>query len=188
MTHKPYLDWMHAALDAGEAQLASDQRLQLDAHLSDCAECRLMWEALTEADRLFASAPMAAPRPGFTGRFKARLAQKRSRPRAVWGALALGLGAVGAAAMVLPVGVGFLFSIVRAAQEPALADALHSSFTASASFAGTVAEALWIAARAVGEWAVGNPLVWAASLAALAVTVMWVYFVRKLAPIHRPVA
>ena len=188
MNHKPYLDWMHAALDAGEARLAPDQRAQLDAHLAGCAECQSLWDVLGEADRLFEAAPMAAPRPGFTGRFKARLAQQRSRPRTVWGALALGLGAVGAAAMVLPLGVGFLFSMVRAAQEPAMTDALYSSYNATTSFAGTMLDALFIAARALAEWAVVNPLVWAASLVAAAATVMWVYFMRKLVPIRNPVA
>src|SRR3972149_9010464 len=103
MNHKPYLDWRHAAPDAGEARLAPDQRAQLDAHLAGCAECQSLWDVLGEADRLFEAAPMAAPRPGFTGRFKARLAQQRSRPRTVWGALALGLGAVGAGAVGLAV-------------------------------------------------------------------------------------
>ena len=186
MNHKPYLDWMHAALDAGEARLAPDQQAQFDAHLADCAECQSLWDVLCEADRLFAAAPLAAPRPGFTGRFKARLAQQRSRPKAVWGALVLGLGAVGAAAMVLPVGVGFLFSIVRVAQEPAMTDALYSGFNATASFAGMVLDGLFIAARALGEWALGNPLTWAASLVALAATAMWFYFMRRLVPVRNP--
>jgi predicted anti-sigma-YlaC factor YlaD len=185
MNHKPYLDWMHAALDQ---TLASDQRVQFDAHLAECAECQLLWDALCEADRLFSSAPMAAPRPGFTGRFQARRAQQRARPRAVWGALALGLGAVGAAAVVLPVGASLLFSMVRVAQQPAMADALSSSFHATTAFAGTIFDALLIAALALAERAVVNPLVWAASLVAAAATVMWVYFMRKLVPIHNPVA
>ena len=183
MNHKPYLDWMQSTLDG---PLPPDQRSQLVDHLSTCAECQSVWDTLVEVDRLFKSEPLAAPRPGFTGRFKARLEQRRSRPKAVWGALALGLGAVGAAAMILPVGVGFLFSIVRVAQEPAMTDALYSGFNATTSFAAMVLDGLFIAARALGEWALGNPLTWAASLVALAATAMWFYFMRRLVPVRNP--
>ena len=182
MNHKPYLDGMQAALDAGEARLAPDQRSQLEDHLVDCGECQSVWEALVEVDRLFKAEPMATPRPGFTGRFKARLEQRHSRPRAVGGALALGLGAVGAAALVLPVGVGLLFSAARVVQEPAATAALYSGFNTTASFARTVLDALFIAGRALVEWALVNPLMWAACVGAAAATAMWFYFMRKLVP------
>ncbi len=179
MNHKPYLDWMQSALDG---TLTSDQRPQLEGHLGDCGECQSVWDALVEADRLFKAEPLAAPRPGFTGRFKARLAQQRSRPRVVWGALALGLGAVGAAALVLPVGVGLLFSAARVAREPATTAAVYSGLNATADFAGTVFDALFVAGRALAEWALVNPLMWAMCVGAAVVTVMWFYFVRKLVP------
>lgn len=179
MNHKPYLDWMQAALDGS---LAPDQRSQLDGHLVDCGECQSVWDALVEVDRLFRAEPMAAPRAGFTGRFKARLEQRRSRPKVVWGALALGLGAVGAAALVLPVGVGLLFSFARVVQEPAATAALYSGFNATAGFARTVLEALFIAGGALVEWALVNPLMWAACVGAAAITAMWFYFIRKLVP------
>lgn len=185
MNHKPYLDWMQAAFDGS---LAPEQRSQLEGHLVDCGECQSVWDALIEVDRLFKTEPMAAPRPGFTGRFKARLEQRRSRPKAVWGALALGLGAVGAAALVLPVGMGLLFSFARVVQEPAATAALYSGFDATTGFAGTVIDALFIAGRALLEWALVNPLMWAASIGAAAATAMWLYFVRKLVPVRNPAA
>jgi len=182
MNHKPYLDWMQIALDAGEPRLTPDQWSQLEDHLGACGECEAAWAALAEVERLFKAEPMAAPRSGFTSRFKARLAKRHSRPRAMWGALALGLGAVGAAALVIPVGAGMLLASVRAAQEPAATAALFSGVNATTTFASTIGEALLIAGRAVLEWAAANPLVWAASLSGLGVTGLWLYFVRKLVP------
>jgi hypothetical protein len=125
---------------------------------------------------------MAAPRAGFSGRFKARAAQRRSRPRLVWGAVALGLGAVGATGVVVPVGVMLIWSLLRAAQQPATLLALNTSAAATASFANTVLEALFIAARALLEAAVANPLAWAAAALALALTGLWLVMLRKLVP------
>jgi predicted anti-sigma-YlaC factor YlaD len=182
MNHKPYLDWMQAALEAGEARLAPEHQMQLDAHLTTCAECRLTWDALQEVERLFTEAPAAAPRPGFTSRFKARMARRHSQPRVVWGALVLGLSAVGAAALVLPLGIGFLASVLNMAQQPATATALYTGLTSIATFVASLVDALFIAGRALFEWAVYNPLVWASSLTCLALTGVWLYYVRKLIP------
>jgi hypothetical protein len=123
-----------------------------------------------------------APRPGFTGRFQARLAQRRSRPRLVWGALALGLGTVAAAALVVPLGLGLILAAVRAAQQPATALAVIASLQAAAAFGATVGSALFIAARAVVEPALANPLAWGMALAALALTGVWLYVMRRLLP------
>ena len=177
MTHQPYFDWIHATLDG---DLRPEQRRQLEEHLAACAECTTLWEALDEVDRLFKAEPMVAPRSGFTGRFKARLAQQRSRPRMMWGALALGLSAIGAAALVLPLGVGFISSAVRVAQQPAASAALFGGFNATAAFASTIVEALFTLLRVFVSWAVVNPLMWAAGLSALALTGVWLYLMRKL--------
>jgi hypothetical protein len=182
MNHKPYLDWMQTALDAGEARMAPEQRAQFEAHLAACADCRFTWETLNEVDRLFSAAPMAAPRPGFTTRFQARAAQQHSRPRVVWGALVLGLGAVGAAAIVLPLGIGLIASVWNVAQQPATAAALYTGLTSIATFLEAVLQALLIAGRALFETAVRNPLVWASAVTCLGLTGTWLYFVRKLVP------
>jgi hypothetical protein len=125
---------------------------------------------------------MAAPRAGFSGRFKARVAQRRSRPRLVWGAVALGTGAVGVSAVIVPLGLAVIWSLLRAAQQPATLLALNASFTATTSFANTVFEALFIAGRALLEAAIANPLAWVAALLALALTGMWLVTLRRLAP------
>ncbi len=179
LNHKPYLDWMQTALDE---PLPPDQQTQLDAHLATCAECAAQWAALTAFERLFSAEPKAAPRAGFTGRFRARLAQRHSRPTTMWGALALGVGAVGAAALVIPAGAAFLLSGFQLAQEPATTLALSSGLTATSAFAAIFSEALLIAGRAILTWAIGNPLVWAATVTGLGVTGLWLYFMRKLIP------
>lgn len=179
MVHQPYQAWMQDLLDGA---LAGPARVQLEAHLATCQQCLARWNALSAVDRLFKAAPMAAPRAGFSGRFKARVAQRRSKPRLVWGAVALGLGAVGVSAVVVPVGVALIWSLLRTAQQPATVLALSASAAATASFINTVFEALFIAGRALVEAAVANPLAWAAAALALALTGVWLVVLRKLAP------
>jgi len=183
MNHKPYHEWMHAVLDGA---IAPADRLALEAHLSTCANCQAAWASLSSVQRLFKAEPMVAPRPGFNGRFQARLAQRSSRPRAIWGALALGLGAVAASALVVPLGLGLVFSTVRAAQQPATTLALLASASAVFVFLSTFVDALIIAARALAEALLPNPLTWAAAVLALALTGVWLYVMRKLVPEVKP--
>src|SRR4051812_19542812 len=124
MNHKPYHAAMQGVLD-GDLTLAD--RRDLETHLATCASCQAQWAALSRMHRLFKAAPLAAPRAGFNSRFQARLAQRRARPRALWGALALGGGAVAASALVVPLGLGAVFSAVRVAQQPATSLALLAS-------------------------------------------------------------
>ena len=184
MNHRPFREWMHAVLDgaSGEAALTPGARRELEAHLATCGECQVTWAALSEVQRLFALEPMAAPRPGFTGRFQARLAQRQARPRVIWGAVALGLGAVGAAALVVPLGLGLIVSAVRVAQQPATALALAASLSAAVEFFDTVAGALYLAVRALVETTAANPLAWAAGALALGLTVVWLVLMRNLMP------
>jgi anti-sigma factor RsiW len=179
MNHKPYQEWMQSVLDGA---LAPAARRELEAHLATCGECQSTWSALNEVHRLFKAEPLVAPRAGFTGRFQARLAQRRSRPRLMWGALVLGLGTVGAAALVVPLGLGLIFAGVRAAQQPATALAVVASLEAAFAFAETVASAIFIALRAVVEPALTNPLAWVMAAAALALTGVWLYVMRNLLP------
>src|SRR5690242_1263355 len=136
MNHKPYHDWMNAMLDGA---IAPADRRALEAHLATCSSCQAAWASLSRVHRLFKAAPLSAPRPGFNGRFQARLAQRRSQPRAIWGALALGLGAVAVSALVVPVGLAAVFSTVHAAQQPATSLALLASASAVYVFLNTLA-------------------------------------------------
>jgi anti-sigma factor RsiW len=179
MAHQPYQSWMQALLDG---QLDLDSRQQLEVHLSGCRRCQGSWAGLSAVERLLRSEPMVGPRPGFSQRFSGRLAERRSRPRLVWGGLALGLGAVAASALVLPVALGLVFSLVRAAQQPAAALALFGSINATAGLADTVFDAVYIAARALIGGTIYHPLAWAAAAAALALTAVWLYVMRRLVP------
>lgn len=179
MVHKPFLDWMNEQLDGA---LDTPTRRQLDEHLTDCGECRVAWAALADVDRRFKVEPMLAARAGFAGRFNARRGQQRSRPRMLWGAAGLGLGAVASAALVLPLGLGLAISLARAVQQPATLLALSASANASAEFARTTVEALYIAGRALLAGLLSQPLAWAGALLALLLTVVWLYVMRRLVP------
>ncbi len=179
MNHNPYHDGMNAVLDGA---IAPADRRALEVHLATCASCQATWASLSSVQRLFKAAPLAAPRPGFNGRFQARLAQRRARPPAIWGALALGLGAVAVSALVVPLGLGVIFSTVRAAQQPATSLALLASASAMYVFISTLADALFIAASALAAALLPNPLSWAAAALALALTGVWLYVMRRIAP------
>jgi anti-sigma factor RsiW len=183
MNHKPYHDWMNAVLDGA---IAPADRRALEEHLATCANCQATWASLSSVHRLFKAAPLAAPRPGFNGRFQARLAERRARPRAVWGALALGLGAVAVSALVVPLGLSAIFSTVRVAQQPATSLALLASASAVYVFLSTLADALFIAASALAAALLPNPLSWAATVLALALTGVWLYVMHKIAPEVKP--
>ena len=185
MKHKPYRDWMHAVLDG---ELAAADRRQFEAHLAGCAGCQAAWWSLSEAQRLLKAEPVLAPRAGFTGRFQARLHQRqRQAPaRLLWGALALAFGAVGAAAVVVPLGLGVILSTLRAAQQPATAVALFASLAAVADVVQTLLGGLYLAGRALFEAAIGNPLAWAGLVLALGLTAVWLYLIRRLVPEGTP--
>jgi hypothetical protein len=178
MYHKPYFDWMNLAL---EADLAPPQRAELNSHLAGCLECQSLWEALNAAHGLLQTAVLAQPRAGFAGRFNARLTQQqRVQPRLWWGVLALGFSSLGAAALTLPIGFGFLFSAVRVAQQPAAGAALMSGFNALALFASAVGAALLTTAQAVALTALAQPVVWVSAMGALLIVVAWALTVRRL--------
>ena len=182
MNHKPYIDWMQAALDG---DISSTQRRDLTEHLTGCASCQSTWDALNDAQRQFKAEPLAAPRPGFTGRFRARLVERRSRTRAVWGALVLGFSALSTltvVAMVVTLAFTTVFSAAQVARQPATATALYSSGVAALTFGSTLAHALWTVFDALAQKALINPLTWLASLAALGVVAVWAYLVLKLSP------
>jgi predicted anti-sigma-YlaC factor YlaD len=182
MNHKPYLNSMHAALDG---DLSSIQRRELTEHLAACPSCQSTWDALNDTQRLLKAEMLAAPRPGFTGRFRSRLAARRSRARLIWGAVVLGFSAMSVVATVAVVGalaLGTVFSAAQVARQPAAVSALYSSSLATFTFGTTIARALWTVFDALAQKALINPLTWLASLAALAVVAAWGYLVLKLSP------
>ena len=65
-------------------QLNPNEVAELKAHLNDCTACQQAYETMQRVHHLFRSAAtrMAAPNPGFTQRFEARLAHHR--PASLW--------------------------------------------------------------------------------------------------------
>ena len=74
MSHQPYETWL---LD--EAELSSEQAQALQAHLQDCQECRELQNSWKNLDGLIRAAHMVSPQPGFSQRWRASLAGRRSR-------------------------------------------------------------------------------------------------------------
>ncbi len=182
MNHKPYLEWMHTALDGA---ISSTQRRELTEHLAQCADCQATWDALNDVQRLLKAEPQAEPLSGFTARFRARRAARRSRARMVWGSLVLGFSAVGTlatSAAVFTLALGSLFSAAQVARQPSTANALYSSGVAALTFGSTVAQALWTVYGALAEKALVSPLAWGVSVTAIAVVALWAYLVLKLKP------
>jgi hypothetical protein len=79
MNHKTFEDWLFTDLEQPEDTLNREQSQRLHAHLETCESCQqlaLSWRAV-ELD--LKAAPMAAPAPGFTSRWEARLMAERKR-------------------------------------------------------------------------------------------------------------
>jgi len=104
MNHRPFEDWL---LD--EQPLNNEEKRELQLHLQECDHCR----ALAEVNLELRSVKMAAPAPGFAGRFQKRLARQRvieARNRLV-GVMILAFAALGLTAwLVGPYVVSFLGS------------------------------------------------------------------------------
>ncbi len=65
-----------------------DDHAGLNAHLAECADCRLAWSALQEVSSLLASATWLEPPADFTRRVMARVEQRHT-PRTIAGAVLL---------------------------------------------------------------------------------------------------
>ena len=182
MNHKPYLDWMNAALDG---DLPAVRRRELVEHLAGCASCQSAWDSLNDLQRQLRAEPPAAPRPGFAARFRARQAARRSQARLVWGAVVLGLSSLTAVALLAVGGAlsfGTLVSAAQVARQPAAVSAFYSGGSAVLVFGGAVARAAWTVFDVLAEKALFHPAVWAVCLLALAVVGVWGYLVYKLSP------
>ena len=74
MSHQPYENWILEM-----RSLSDDQQRLLDQHMEGCKECRQLQERWTLV-RVDLEQPVElAPRPGFTRRWKAGLAERRLR-------------------------------------------------------------------------------------------------------------
>lgn len=76
MKHQPFENWLfeREALSGNETQLLQD-------HLASCERCADVANALSSVEKRFFSATTLSPQPGFTNRWRARLARRRKIER-----------------------------------------------------------------------------------------------------------
>jgi hypothetical protein len=88
MNHRPFEDWL---LD--DQALSPEQNRELQSHLRNCSSCT----AIVESNLALHTTHIVSAEPGFTDRFQARLARRRSeqRWRQIVGTLVLVLGGLG---------------------------------------------------------------------------------------------
>lgn len=104
MNHLPFEDWLLT-----DMPVTPEQRRELDLHLRDCSYC----SALAETGRLLHTTKLAAPAPGFTSRFQARLVVRKAedRRRRLWGTALFTLGGLALLMwLIAPYAVDFLAS------------------------------------------------------------------------------
>jgi anti-sigma factor RsiW len=90
--------WMMEKIDG---QIDATKASSFDDHLAHCADCRAEWQRLETLDALFSRSPMARPARGFTGRVMVHLDRRRRLTRLALGGVALGVGGLLTAALLL---------------------------------------------------------------------------------------
>jgi anti-sigma factor RsiW len=91
MNHEPYEEWLLSGED-----LSADQQLLLENHLASCADCTQLAAAWQAVHQALISIPEVEPEPGFTDRWKERLADRRAAQhiRLTWIALLVCVGGI----------------------------------------------------------------------------------------------
>ena len=107
MKHQPFETWL-----LEEQPITPEQKRELQSHLKICKYC----SALYETGAALQSKQVASPAPGFTARFKKRLAVQRiaERRHRLWGLIVLILGAI---ALLFGLAGSTLLSIVNSPAE-----------------------------------------------------------------------
>lgn len=99
MNHQPFKEWL-----LSDEPLTAEQSRVLSEHLQGCASCSQLETGWSEVQALIQRRPEAAPAPGFTDRWQARLAARhlKKQRQQVW----IALGLILLAAILL---AGYLF-------------------------------------------------------------------------------
>jgi predicted anti-sigma-YlaC factor YlaD len=86
MNHQPFETWLLA-----EETLPPEQSRALREHLQTCEACQGLERSWSDVAQIFQKPQLAAPVPGFTERWQARLAAERRKrqQRNAWGMLAI---------------------------------------------------------------------------------------------------
>lgn len=165
--------WMMERIDG---EIDATGAAELDAHLAHCVDCRAEGDRLQMLDALFHQAPMARPARGFTGRVVAQLDRRRWLTRLTLGGVALGVGGVLAAALL--VGPSLLTL-------PILSSSLSALFNGGRILAAYLGRALFAFANSLCATvdALMFPLMMAAVLGflvAIAANLAWLKLVQRL--------
>ena len=104
MNHQPFEDWL-----LNDKPINQEQKRELDMHMRTCAYCA----ALAETGLALKSVKKASPKPGFTNRFQARLAERKlvEQRRRLWGSV---LFTVGGLVLLMWLASPYLFSFLAA--------------------------------------------------------------------------
>lgn len=100
MKHQPYESWLFE-----QETLSQDQARELEDHLEICAGCHTLATAWKDIEGQLLSASMVAPAPGFTQRWRSRLADHNRRTGQ------LQMGAVLLATTIGSAALAFLFGV-----------------------------------------------------------------------------
>jgi hypothetical protein len=104
MNHQPFEDWL-----LNDKPITQEQKRELDMHMRTCAYCA----ALAETGLALKSVKKASPKPGFTNRFQARLAERKlaEQRQRLWGSV---LFTVGGLVLLMWLTSPYLFSFLSA--------------------------------------------------------------------------
>lgn len=91
MSHSPFETWLFS-----DEPRSAQEAAELRQHLASCDRCQTLQAGWAQVQRDLTQPPLAAPRPGFTGRWEARMAldsRKRARRQSgvLLGGIALGI-------------------------------------------------------------------------------------------------
>lgn len=166
MNHQPFEDWL-----LEDEILTSHQQRELEAHMRTCASC----SAIAASNVALHAGQMAVPQPGFTDRFRPRLA--------AWKRQQLRRQAIGTVVLVVT-GLALLYAVagpamMEAAQSPAAwmrnVTVYVLSIVTAASVAGHVGGVLLRALSGLvspGAW-------WAITSSGIALGAVWAFMIRR---------
>jgi anti-sigma factor RsiW len=103
MKHQPYESWLFE-----QESLSQDQSRELEDHLEICDSCHALATAWKDIEGKLLSASPVAPAPGFTQRWRSRLADHRRRTSQLQMSAMLLTTTIGSAALAFLFGVELL--------------------------------------------------------------------------------
>ena len=170
--HQPFEDWL-----LSEEAHSADQEQALQSHLLSCEQCRQLSSAWNEVELELKNAPTLSPAPGFTVRWQANLASRRTHRENRQTLLFLSVCLVGAGLLLIALGI-LAWPLVRSPYPILLA--LAYQVTSVYMIADTAASLVVTLFRTV--FGVVPPIFWVGlSVAAGSMLAVWIFTLRRLA-------